>query len=233
MKKSFLLGVTWILLLQAGIMAQQLQTPPVQQAMPGFLYDLKGEAISNKYSEIKEGFPFFSDEWLKGKIVSTDGKIYDNLSLKLNLVENEIHYLDDQSAEYILKTPTRLMVLTDFINKKTYTFIQTSTPCHKNEKTWYQVLDTGKVWLLKSEVKQIITLKAYGSAIMEEKVTSSISYYLYTPAECIQLKDPLDLWEKLDARRPGFSEKPATRVSGKKTEEALKQLSRLFNEKAS
>jgi hypothetical protein len=205
----------------------------VQQAMPGFLYDLKGETISNKYGKVTEGFPFFSDEWLKGKIVSTSGKTYDNLSLKLNLVENEIHYLDDQAVEFLLKTPARLVVLTDLLYNKSYTFIQTSTPCHKNEKTWYQVLDTGNVWLIKAEVKQIIEIKPYGSATMEEKVTSSISYYLYTPAECTQLKNPRDLWEKLDKRLPGFSEKPASKGSGKKTEETLIQLSRIYNKKAS
>lgn len=159
-------------------------------------------------------------------------KIYDNLSIKLNLIENEIHFLDDQAKEYVLKTPARQVVLTDLVANKSYTFIQTVTPCHKNEKMWYQVLDTGKVWLLKAEVKQITEFKAYGSATMEEKITSSISYYLYTLSDCTPLKDPRDLWEKLDKRMPGFSEKPTSRGSGKKAEEAMIQLSRSYNEKA-
>src|SRR6202012_5593899 len=47
-----------------------------------------------KYVRFIEGSPFFSDEWMRGVLVMSPGKVYTSLQLKLNLLDNEVHYED-------------------------------------------------------------------------------------------------------------------------------------------
>ncbi len=210
------------------------QTPPtvaVNPVIPGFLFDLKGEVLVNKYSKVTVGTPFFSDDWLKGKFISTDGKIYDNLSLKLDLVEQDIYFLNEQSQEMKLITPVSQIILTNFVTSQSFSFIKTDILCQSNPKIWFRVLDTGIACLLKSQTKQVIELKPYGSSVSEENIISNVNYFLFYNQVCYPIKTAWELWEKLNDLLPGFEEKTKVKVSGKKTEEELIRLTGLFNKK--
>jgi len=232
MKKRLLHFMAGLFLL-AGTNAQSpLPSVAVQPAMPGFLFDLKGEVLVNKYSKVTVGSPFFSDDWLKGKFISTDGRIYDNLSLKLDLVENDIYFLNDLSQEMILYTPVSQIILTNFVTSQSFTFIRTDKLCQSNPKIWYQVLDSGKATLLKSQPKQVIEQKPYGSSVMEENIISNVYYYLFYNQGCYPIKTAGELWQKLNDLLPGFEEKTKVKGTGKKTEEELIRLTGQFNKKA-
>ncbi len=199
--------------------------------MQGFLFDLKGEVLVNKYSKVTVGSPFFSDDWLKGKFFSTDGRTYDNLSLKLDLVGNDIHFLNDLAQEMILYTPVSKIILTNFVTGQSFTFIKTEKLCQANSKIWFQVLDSGKAWLLKSQTKQVIEHKPYGSSVSEENIISSVNYYLFYNQVCYPIKTAGELWEKLNDYLPGFEEKTKIKGSRKKTEDELIRLTVQFNKK--
>jgi len=231
MEKRFLYLIAGLLFF-AHSESQTLPTVAVQSGIPGFLFDLKGDPLVNKYTKVTEGSPFFSDDWLKGKFISTDGKIYDNLSLKLDLLENDIYYLNDQTQELILKTPVSKIILSNLVTGQSFTFIKTDELCQTTPKTWFQVLDTGKACLLKSQPKQITEHKPYGSSVLEEKITSSVYYFLLYNQDCFTIKSAGELWEKLNDQIPGFSEKTKVKGPVKKSEEELIRLTAEFNKKA-
>lgn len=232
MKKRLLYFIAGLFLLVVANAQSPLPSVAVQPAIPGFLFDLKGEILVNKYSKVTVGSPFFSDDWLKGKFISTDGRIYDNLSLKLDLVENDIYFLNDLSQEMILYTPVSQIILTNFVTNQSFTFIKTDKLCQSNSKIWFQVLDSGKAWLLKSQPKQVIEHKAYGSSVTEENIISNVNYYLFYNQGCYPIKTAIDLWEKLNEQLPGFEERTKVKGQGKKTEEELIRLTGQFNKKA-
>jgi hypothetical protein len=219
------------LFLLPGAKAQPLPTVETRPGIPGFMVDLKGEVLVNKYSKVTEGSPFFSDDWLKGKFIGTDGKLYDNLAIKLDLVENDIYFLNDQAKEMILKTPVNYLHLSNPMTGQSFSFIKTDLLCQSNPKTWFQVLDTGKAWLLKSEPKQVSELTTYASAVKEEKIISGVYYYILFKQECFPIKSAQELWEKLNNQKPGFAEKTTAKGPAKKSEEELIRLTRRFNEK--
>ncbi len=230
MKKPLLYLLISLFILP-GAKAQPLPTVETRPGIPGFLVDLKGEVLVNKYSKVTDGSPFFSDDWLKGKFIGSDGKLYDNLSLKLDLVENDIYFLNDQAKEMILKTPVKHLNLSNSMTGQSFTFIKTDLLCQSNPKTWFQVLDTGKAWLLKSQPKQVSELTTYGSAVTEEKIITGVYYYLLLKQDCFPIKSAQELWEKLNVKNPGFTEKTAVKGPAKKSEEELIRLTRRFNEK--
>jgi hypothetical protein len=200
------------------------------QTLGYFLTDLKGEPITNTYSKVTEGSPFFYPEWLKGRAVGMDGKVYDNLSVKLNLLDPGIHYLDDQQKEYRMSIPIKELTLTNYEKRTTYTFIPAGSRCQGNPQAWYQVLDSGSAWLLKYETRTLIEVKPYGSAIPEEHVSPTTRYLVLTPQNCQAIKSPMDLWEKLQTLKPGFTEKPRGKTNSKKLEDELVNINRLFNQ---
>ena len=232
MKKRLLHFIAGLFLLTGTSAQTPLPSVAVQPSIPGFLFDLKGEVLVNKYSKVTVGTPYFSDDWLKGKLISTDGRIYDNLSLKLDLVEDDIHFLNDLSQEMILNTPVSQLFLNNLVTGQSYTFIKTDKLCQSNSNTWFQVLDTGKVWLLKTQSKQVIEHKPYGSSVTEETIISSVNYYLFSKQVCSPIKSAGELWEKLNEQLPGFEEKTKVKGQGKKTEEELIRLTGEFNKKA-
>src|SRR5215212_8987631 len=75
----------------------------VQNAPGQSLYFIVGGVpfVNAKFVSLVEGTPYYKDEWLKGSLVSTEGKEFKNLLLKLDLVDNEVHYQDEKGNELI------------------------------------------------------------------------------------------------------------------------------------
>lgn len=195
-----------------------------------FVTDLKGEPLTNNNSKVTEGSPFFSDEWLKGKVLTNDGKSFENLSLRVNLLENKIHFLSDQQAEMTMKEDLRYVYLTDVTNGSNYFFARFGSSCGQSPKTWFQVLDTGAVWLLKTDIRSSTEVKAYGSASTEEKIMSTIRYYLMRGTACQVIKSVQEAYSFLAESKPGFAEKPTGKSSPRKMEEDLKTLVGSYNQ---
>lgn len=200
------------------------------QGLGYFMTDLKGEVLTNRYSAVTEGSPYWSENWMKGKVITPDGKAYDNLSLKINLLDREIVFLNDQQQEIVLKNPVKEIVLTDLVRGVDYHFIRGNSACGQRPDELVEVLVQGRTQLLKIHVRVKTEVKPYGSATTEEKITASSRYFiLLDNGNCQAIKSPQELWTILDNQKPGFSEKPA-KSPAKKLEEELTRLTRSFNQ---
>ena len=78
------------------------------------------------YSELVEGTPYFSNDWMKAHIVMQSGAIYKDVISRLDLHKGEVRYLDQFGAEFILEAPVKEIVLTDTVNNKNFRFIHAS-----------------------------------------------------------------------------------------------------------
>jgi hypothetical protein len=199
------------------------------QTVGYFVTDLKGEPILNNYSRVTEGSPFFSHEWLKGRAVGMDGKVYENLTAKLNLLEPGIHFQDEQQREFRMNIPMRELVLSDPASGTSYRFLRSGELCQGNTQAWYQVLDSGRVTLLKLDTRLLTEVKPYGSAVTEEHITASVRFFLLLDGRCRQVRSPAEAWTILSEARPGFTEKPSGKTNAKKLEGELARLTASFN----
>lgn len=169
-------------------------------ATGSLIYAVGGEPMNNaKYVAIVEGTAYYSETFLPGKIILSGGKVYDSLSLKLDLMDNTLHYLTPGDDELIATTPIRSVIFKLQLDKPVTQFdysdfIKTSS---KPETGWYQLLDTGFVTLYKRHFKSIKENKPYGIATVEQTITTSSYYYIlinsvFTPVKKIkQLPDML------------------------------------------
>ena len=142
-------------------------------------YSISGEPFVNaKFVSLVAGTPYFKEEWIKGALLLENGKQYKG-QLKLDLYDNEVHYLDSKGNEFITSIPIRQIIFTD----PAYSFIH----CSFLPKTvvgvkmgWYQQLYIDSTSLYKYYHKQLSENKPYNSATYEQTIkTIEIYYVLY------------------------------------------------------
>jgi hypothetical protein len=153
-------------------------------------------ASNTKYIDLKDGSPFFNDSWSKAKLVSKDGKVYQDITVKLDLLENRVHYKDSSGKELVIGTPLRELHLQQ-TNAKNTLFI--SGDILPNPRTgWYMLLVNDTLTLLKWFTKTFEQHTSYGSAT-EYTIKTQEHYLVYLKDQAFEIKKPVDFGKVLPA----------------------------------
>jgi hypothetical protein len=160
----------------------------------GLFYAVGGVPISNaKYVRVVDGSPFYMEAWSRGKLVLSEGTSYENVPLRLDLMDNSVHYIAPNGDELIATSPIRTITVRDSLIGKIIQFDNSAFMSNsgKADAGWYQLLDSGKVLLYKRYKKSIRENKPYGSATYEQTIETSVNYYvlingLLTPVKKFQ-----------------------------------------------
>lgn len=151
--------------------------------------------VMAKFVKLVEGSRYFKDDWMKGIIIMPSGQEHKNISLKLDLYENNVHYLDEKAGELIASGLIKEVILIDEVNDVNYRFVHSSAleKITGVKKGWYQWLHTGtSASLYKFFNKTLVENKPYGSATTEQSIKTTSQYLvLYNNAllEIKKLKD--------------------------------------------
>jgi hypothetical protein len=135
---------------------------------------------ADKFVNLVEGTPYYNKAFALGKITLPDGKIYDSVSFRINLVDNTLHYKSVDNDELVAAVTVKsarfkepaLKTETQFDYS---TFIKTSAAI---EPGWYQLLDSGMVTLYKRYIKTVNENKLYNAATYEQTISTSAHYYI-------------------------------------------------------
>jgi hypothetical protein len=169
----------------------QRQPPAGSANINAQLNDLKGEPLNLGSSFAYEGSPFFNSEWSKGNLLLTDNRVYKNISMKLNLQANQVHYQNPQTnAEMVAGVGMVSEVeILDPGKLDAVRFRSKYPAIDKHDlKTFYQVLADGKVVLLKQVKKIFIEEKAFNSATITRRFNTQNSYYVFQDEKMARLK---------------------------------------------
>lgn len=172
-------------------------------------YAVGGEPMNNaKYVAIVEGTPYYDESFLPGKLMLSGGRVYDSLKLKLDLMDNTLHYLTPGEEELIATTPLRSVIFKKTAEKTEtkfdYSDFITANP--KPATGWYQLLDTGAVILYKRYVKTIKEDKPYGIATVEQTIATDNNYYILINAVFTQVKKMKQLPDMLQDKKAELTE---------------------------
>ncbi len=199
-------------------------------AGPGVLYSIGGQSFSReRFSNLEDGSPFFNEEFMKGDLILENGKLLKNFSIRLNLLDGTVNYLNEKNEELEASAPIREVHLTDLVNKKTYRFIHSKYLCNGSGKTWNRVIDTGAVSLYMSEVRVMTESKSYGSATLQQNILKDQSYLVVKGSDCTKIKTAGELANKLVIIDPSFQEKIAKQKVKGKSEKDLLELIKIYN----
>lgn len=131
-----------------------------------------------------DGSPFYDTSFCIGSIQLPNGKIYNGIKLKLNLEEQKILFEVGDGKAFILSVPVARVELGCNNSMQPVVFRSGFTPIDKqNERSLYQVLDSGKVLLLKHTEIRFKDSKAYSSNDMTRSYRQLPSYYLWMPGK--------------------------------------------------
>ena len=146
--------------------------------------------VNAKFVSLVEGTPYFKDEWLKAKITMPAGKEYKDISVKIDLFDNELHYLDNKNAEYIATSPVKEVAISDALGNS-YRFFHTdfiTQPTANQKKGWVLLLAPGTASLYKSFTKVVSESKPYGSATTEQRMRTNESYLVLYNNSLMEIK---------------------------------------------
>ena len=118
------------------------------------------------------------------------------MQLKLDLLKNELHYLDPSGKEMIATIPLQQVILIDTVHNLNYIFINSFFIPATNldaENGWYQLLDNGRAGIYKKLTKVITETRPYGSATTEQVIITSSRYFIIYNNQLIRIKKFKDL----------------------------------------
>ncbi len=170
---------------------QQNDFDPTLGAKEIKIFDANGKPFVNENGDVA-GSPFFIDEWKYGSITLVNKSVYSKRPLRLNFEKQEVHYLSERNIEMTLPAGYAWRVtLTD----STHTpVIQYNFQCEfpgidlQNRKSLYRVLTEGKIMLLLSVRKTVITDKNEFSGEINSAFRTYEGYYVFTGVVIQRLK---------------------------------------------
>jgi hypothetical protein len=166
----------------------------VSAVSPTFFMVVSGEPFMRaKFAKVVSGSPYYKDEWMRSTIILDSVSRYENVPVKLDLYDNEVHYSGQSGEELIATVPVKQLIVHDSATGGDIQFVNGSmfVPGLR-DKYWYQVLTPGNVSLLKRYEKKIQENTPYGSATVEQTIYTAAHYFIFTDgrlAEVRKLKD--------------------------------------------
>jgi hypothetical protein len=173
------------------------------------IYAVGGVPMNNaKYVSIVEGSPYYAEAMFTGRLVLSGGKVYDKIKLRLDLMDNTVHYMSKEGEELVATTPIKTVFLYDAVAQKEVQFDngELMIAGSKAEPGWYELLDTGAVKLYKRHTKIIRENKPYGSATTEQYISTTYSYYILINAVFTPIKKIKALPDMLQDKKTELQE---------------------------
>lgn len=161
-----------------------------------YVYTVAGVPFVNaKFARVVEGTPFFNEQMMKGAIILSEGKECKDILVRINLLESQVNYIGDKHVEMIASTPIREVVLWDTINDTDHRFVYFDyiDAIEKPEKDFYELLQAGKAELYKQHKKKLLESKPYGSATIEQRISTEVKYFVLKTRQWTRVKKLRDL----------------------------------------
>lgn len=144
------------------------------------MYTVKGMPAKTVFENIKSGTVFFKDEWMPAKVRLLNGKVYENVRIKINLFQHTLHFLLNDT-DFVAALPVLEVLLADSLKKDVIRFVHANNLKGKLshvEDGWYQSLVEGKACFYKKIEKKIESSREYNSATTTYTIETSESFLL-------------------------------------------------------
>jgi hypothetical protein len=149
-----------------------------------------------EFVRITAGTPFFDEQYMKARLFDANGESYASHSVRLNLFDNEVNFLDAHGNEMVATTPIKKIQLTDTTTGTQYLFVlgdQIPEADKAQARVWLQVLVNDKISLCRQIKKTIHKIPAYNTATTDEEIVSVDYYFIRMNANFTRVKTWGDL----------------------------------------
>jgi hypothetical protein len=148
-------------------------------ARSDFMADGNGHPLYAKSEYKAEGTYFFPEKMGYGNVKVRNGKYYQGLKIQLNLLENQLVYQDNLGQMMVAAIPVEKVEFTLGEKKRVF---RTGYPAvdAQSEQTFYEVLDSGKLSLLKLHKVNWMDKKEFNASIITRIFDIGNQLYVYS-----------------------------------------------------
>jgi hypothetical protein len=144
-----------------------------------FMNDAQGRPFQVRSNFVAEGSPYLYDEYQLADLTTTDGRVYKDVKVKFNLHDNELQYLNDKGEEM---TTTLSISKVSFHPVKDKNGSNTvlrgaGTSLNRTGDTVFQVIDSGRLSLVKHVKVKFTDEKRYNEANTTRVFSKTETYY--------------------------------------------------------
>ncbi len=161
-------------------------------SMPNEIYlsDVAAKPIYLKTEYEIQGSPFFPEEYIKTSLLLKSGRMFSGINSRMILYDNSLVVLTDDGIEQRL-TGSISRVIYDLVitdNKPRKVIFQKGFPAidKHDSTTYYEVLDSGKLMLLKHYKVTYSDKRGYGEASYTRVFEKKITYYILQSGNIIR-----------------------------------------------
>ena len=141
--------------------------------------DARGHPLFYQTTYNIEGTPFFPAEYQSAKI-TLNNKIYTNIKVKINLMDNTMLY-DDNGVDMVTEILPRRIEFYDSAYAKPVIFKNEFPVIGRlTKQTYYQVLDSGKITLLKNFTISYKDDKPFNNPVVTRIFEQKVNYYFFS-----------------------------------------------------
>ena len=141
--------------------------------------DAHGRPIRPQTTYKVEGTPFYPDNYSAALLSFNNGKKNSAVKAKLNLYDNTILYITDKGVEMEVIVPVLKIEFVDSVNSGYNVVFQNGFSGNSlKEKIYYQVLDSGKLTLLKQISVTYRDFTPYGTAVITRQFDQKPAYFI-------------------------------------------------------
>jgi len=150
-----------------------------------FMRDANGRILDGFTKNYKmEGTPFLLKEFCRASIVSARGKSYNNIPVNINLETSELIFQTPDSQMMAVNIPVSRVVFQDCETNVKRIFLSGFSAVDRlTERSFYQLLDSGTVLLLKSYQSNFSESRGYSESIPTRVYEQTTAYYVFLPAQ--------------------------------------------------
>ena len=158
--------------------------------------------------QISSGTPYFRNVWIRANIFAVDGKTFERIPVKLNLMMGQLLFLDKEGSEREMVNKLLRVEMSDSSTGEKFVFIpveELAKPNDANKIVWCEVIQEGNALLLKKTNKVLSQNKAFPFDPNEKVIEESFVYYLRLNGQLYPLKRSKDLASLLAKSLPSIS----------------------------
>ena len=140
--------------------------------------DAFGRPLRTQTTYNVEGTPYYPEEYCKATLSFSNSNMHSRAKAKLNLYDNTILFVTEKGLELEVIVSVDKIEFMDSLSGKTIVFQKGFTGSGLQEKIYYQVLDTGKIILLKHIAVTYRDFSPYGTAVITRSFQHRLNYYI-------------------------------------------------------
>jgi hypothetical protein len=186
----------------------------------------------DKFVRVSTGSPFFKGQWFSARLFDADNNSYSCPSVRLDLLDNAVNFLDAAGTERIVTSPVKKMQLTDTVSGVHYLFVlgdQIPEADKSEAHTWLQLLVNDRVSLCRQQKKSIHDNITYATATTDEDILTFDIYFVRMNKTFTRVKSWQDFVQLFADKNDAVDQFVHTHHLKGKSEDDYVQLVRFYN----